>query len=232
MAAVGAFASQISHEIRNPLTSLQLNLQGLQRDVERGRIPRDLSRPVELCLKEVHRLDGVVSGVLSLARPHRTHAARCAVHPVIEDALEVLRPQLSAAGITVHTSLSAGQDMVLGDAEDLKSVLLNLCLNSAEAMPHGGNLRIATDSRTIPGRGPSIRVRVEDDGVGIPADVREEIFNPFFTTKKGGTGIGLSVAARIIEEHHGDLSLADSTKSGHGSAFVIALPVASKEPSR
>jgi signal transduction histidine kinase len=232
MAAVGAFASQISHEIRNPLTSLQLNLQGLQRDVERGRIPPDLSRPVELCLKEVHRLDGVVSGVLSLARPRRTHAARCAVHAVIEDALEVLRPQLSAAGVTVQTSLVAGQDVVLGDAEDLKSVLLNLWLNSAEAMPHGGNLCIATDSGAIPGGGPSIRVRVEDDGVGIPADVRAEIFNPFFTTKKGGTGIGLSVAARIIEEHHGDLRLADSTESGRGSAFVIELPLASKEPSR
>ena len=230
MAAVGAFASQISHEIRNPLTSLQLNLQGLQRDVERGRIPPDLARPVELSLKEVHRLDGVVSGVLSLARPRRTHAARCAVHAVIEDALEVLRPQLHAAGVTVDTNLLAARDTVLGDAEDLKSVLLNLCLNSAEAMPHGGNLRVSTESAPTPGREPSILVRVEDDGVGIPADVREEIFKPFFTTKKGGTGIGLSVAARIIEDHNGNLSLADSTESGRGSAFVIELPLVSEEP--
>lgn len=231
MAAVGQFASQISHEIRNPLTSLQLNLQGLQRAVQHGRIPPDLARPVELCLKEVHRLDGVVSGVLSLARPRRTAAAPCSVHGVIEDALEVLRAQLGAAGVAIHTSFLAAQDTVLGDAEDLKSVLLNLCLNGAEAMTGGGTLHVSTEPTWDPGKRAGIRVRVEDDGVGIPADAREEIFKPFFTTKKGGTGIGLSLAARIVEEHRGTLTLAGPAPSGRGSAFVIELPLATEEPS-
>jgi len=230
MAAVGAFASQISHEIRNPLTSLQLNLQGLQRDVEHGRIPPDLARPVELCLKEVHRLEGVVSGVLSLARPRRTDAERCSLHGILEDALEVLGAQFRTAGVAIHTSFSATRDAVSGDPEELKSVFLNLCLNAAEAMPDGGNLRVATESTRDLERSPRILVRVEDDGPGIPEVIREDIFKPFFTTKKDGTGIGLSLAARILEEHRGSVILAEPAPSGRGSTFVIELPLAAEEP--
>ena len=230
MAAVGQFASQISHEIRNPLTSLQLNLQGLERDVRHGRIPSDLARPVGLCLKEVHRLDGVASGVLSLARPRRPDTAPCSLHGVIADALEVLRAQLGAVGVTVHTRFQAERDRVVGSAEDLTSVIFNLCRNAAEAMPGGGNLHVSTEPTWAPGNRAGIRVRVEDDGVGIPADVRDEIFKPFFTTKKDGTGIGLSLAARIVEEHRGTIVLAERAPSDRGSAFVIELPLSAEEP--
>jgi signal transduction histidine kinase len=229
MAAVGQFASQISHEIRNPLTSLQLNLQGLKRDVERGTIPAESARPVELCLKEIHRLEGVVSGVLQLGRPHATETRACSLHGVIGDALDVLRAQLEKAGVEIHPSLQASADSVLGDAEALKSVFLNLFVNAADAMPSGGNLCVATESIDSPGSRARVRVRVEDDGVGISPEVREEIFKPFFSTKKGGTGLGLSLAARIVEEHRGDLKLAEPVHSSRGTAFVIELPVASEE---
>jgi len=231
MAAVGEFASQVSHEIRNPLTSLQLNLQGLKRDVERGTIPPESARPVDLCLKEIHRLNGVVSGVLSLARPLSTDAKLCSLHGVIREALEVLRAQTERAGVEVHTSFLAGEDTVRGDAEELKSVFLNLFLNSADAMSAGGNLHVATEPMQDAGARTGIRVRVEDDGAGIPPEVREEIFKPFFSTKKGGTGLGLSLAARIVEEHRGVLKLADAAHSSRGTAFVIELPVASEESS-
>jgi signal transduction histidine kinase len=231
MAAVGEFASQVSHEIRNPLTSLQLNLQGLKRDVERGTIPPESARPVDLCLKEIHRLEGVVSGVLQLGRPHATQAMLCSLHGVIREALEVLRAQTERAGVEVHTSFLAGEDTVRGDAEELKSVFLNLFLNSADAMSAGGNLRVATEPMQDGGARTGIRARVEDDGAGIPLEVREEIFKPFFSTKKGGTGLGLSLAARIVEEHQGVLKLADAAHSSRGAAFVIELPVASEESS-
>jgi signal transduction histidine kinase len=226
MAAVGAFASQIAHEIRTPLTSLQLNLQGLRRDVEQGRIPADLARPVELSLKEVHRLDGVVSGVLSLARPRRAEMRPCSLHGVVEEAVEVLRAQLAAGGVMIETSLLAPQDNVLGDADELKSVFLNLFLNAAEAMPHGGHLHVATETGGAPVGRAGIRVRVEDDGPGIPAALREEIFKPFFTTKQGGTGIGLSLAARIVEDHRGALTLEEPLHSSDGTAFLVELPLA------
>jgi signal transduction histidine kinase len=229
MAAVGQFASQISHEIRNPLTSLQLNLQGLKRDVERGTIPPQSARPVDLCLKEIHRLEGVVSGVLQLGRPHAAETRACSLHGVIGETLEVLRAQLEKAGVEIHTSFQASADSVLGDAEALKSVFLNLFVNAADAMPSGGNLYVATESIDGPGSRACIRVRVEDDGAGISPEAREEIFKPFFSTKKGGTGLGLSLAARIVEEHRGTLMLADPTRSSRGTAFVIELPVASEE---
>jgi signal transduction histidine kinase len=229
MAAVGEFASQISHEIRNPLTSLKLNLQGLQRDVERGTIPPESARPVELCLKEINRLEGVVSGVLSLGRPHSTDAAPCSVHAIIDDALDVLRAQLRRASVEIHTRFSAEADSVSGDGEALKSVFLNLILNSADAMPNGGNLYVFTESGGETGGGARIRVRVEDDGPGIPQEHRDEIFKPFYSTKKEGTGLGLSLAARIVEEHRGVLTLTSTIHSNRGAAFVVELPISVEE---
>ena len=210
MAAVGQFASQISHEIRNPLTSMNLNLQGLRRDVEAGRIPSDSSQPVELCLKEINRLDRVVGGVLNLARPPSTELEPCSIHDVINDAEGVLREQLRNAGVKVQTDFRADLDAVAGDAEALESMFLNLFLNAVEAMPDGGTLRIATGSVRRKDGGAGICIRVVDDGPGIPPETREEIFNPFFSTKKGGTGLGLSLAARIVEGHRGELTLAAS----------------------
>jgi len=230
MAAVGSFASQIAHEIRNPLTSLQLNLQGLQRDVEDGRIPPDLARPVDLCLREIHRLNGVVSGVLSLARPHATDPRPCSLHGVIKDALCVLRAQFESAGIEVDARLKSRRDTVAGVAAELKSVFLNIFLNAADAMPDGGAIRIITEPAAGQRDRPNIRVRIEDDGDGIPAAAREDIFKPFFTTKRGGTGIGLSVAAQIVEAHGGSLVLADPPIPARGAVFVIELPLITEEP--
>jgi signal transduction histidine kinase len=230
MAAVGAFAAQISHEIRNPLTSLKLNLQGLNRDVERGTIPPESARPVELCLKEINRLEGVVSGVLSLGRPHSIDAEPCTVHAILDDALDVLRAQLRKASVEIHTKYGAKADSVSGDAEALKSVFLNLFLNSADAMPDGGNLYVSTESGADAGEGKRITVRVEDDGPGIPEEARDEVFKPFYSTKKEGTGLGLSLAARIVEEHRGVLTLTKTVHSSRGAAFVVELPMSIEEP--
>lgn len=229
MAAVGEFASQISHEIRNPLTSLKLNLQGLKRDVERGTIPPESARPVELCLKEINRLEGVVSGVLSLGRPHSIDTEPCSVHTIIDDALDVLRAQLQRASVEIHTGFGAKADHVSGDAEALKSVFLNLFLNSADAMPSGGNLYVSTESGGDAGDGTRLSVRVEDDGPGIPQEARDEIFKPFYSTKKEGTGLGLSLAARIVEEHRGVLALTSTVHTNRGAAFVIELPISVEE---
>jgi signal transduction histidine kinase len=229
MAAVGEFASQISHEIRNPLTSMNLNLQGLRRDVESGGIPAESSRPVEICLKEVQRLDRVVTGVLDLARPPSMDQRACSLHRAIKEALEVLQEQLEQKNIVAQTEFDAESDVVHGDPEALKSVFINLFLNSAEAMEDGGALHVSTESMEWKGARHGIRVRIADSGPGVPLEDRKEIFNPFFTTKKEGTGLGLSLAARIVEGHQGDLRLADSTEAGSGSTFVIELPLMLEE---
>ena len=232
MAAVGQFASQISHEIRNPLTSMNLNLQGLRRDVEAGRIPQESARPVELCLKEVQRLDRVVGGVLSLARPPSGERRRCSIHEVLRHVLDVVDEQLSRRKMEVRMDLRAADDIVLGDPEALESLFLNLCLNAIEAMSDGGQLQVASEALAgSESRASMIRVRVADTGPGIPSHLREEIFQPFFSTKKDGTGLGLSLAARIAENHNGALTLVESGTGG-GAEFALELPLAKDEDRR
>jgi len=230
MAVIGQFASQLSHEIRNPLTSIKLNLQSLQRDASSGRIPGDSARPVVICLREVSRLDRVVRGVLNVARTRAPTREPCSVHAAVADALEVLRAQLEEQGVDVQEDLRGSEDTVRGDAEQLKGVFLNLFLNAVEAMPEGGTLRISTETRdAAQERARVIRVRVADEGPGVSPELRERIFEPFFSTKEEGVGFGLALAQHAVEEHGGRLKLEESA-TGVGAVFVVELPLAVPEP--
>ena len=226
MAAIGEFAAHVSHEIRNPLTSLKLNLQGLERDVKSGHHPSDSARPVEICLREIHRLDEVAAGVLNLGRPRSVEKEPCSVHSLLDDALDVMGAQLGEQNVTVERDFEGELDSLSGNAEALKAAFLNLLLNAAEAMPDGGKLRIAT-------RGPmprgGLEIRIADDGAGIPPEVREQVFRPFFSTKSGGTGLGLPLALRTFEEHGGKLTIAPEPRAGRGTEFVIDLPLSSQD---
>ena len=224
MAVVGEFASQISHEIRNPLTSVKLNLQSLKRDVNSGQIPEESARPIEISLREIERLDQVVSGVLDLGRPRSTTRESQSLHDMLRAALEVVGPQLSEGGIEIEVDCRAEDDVVSANAEQLRAAFLNLFLNAAEAMPDGGALRVSTEFQK-PGR---IEVRIADEGPGIPGGVSEEIFRPFYSSKEQGTGLGLSLALRAVEEHGGTLAVANPPRSGRGAEFVVTLPLESK----
>ena len=226
MAAIGEFAAHVSHEIRNPLTSLKLNLQGLERDVESGHVPADCARPVEICLREIQRLDDVAAGVLSLGRTKALVREPCRVHELLDDSLEVMDAQLSEQGVAVERASDAARDQVSGDPEGLKAAFLNLFLNAAEAMPDGGTLWVSTRSAEDPGR---IEVRVADDGPGIPAEAREEVLEPFVSTKSGGTGLGLPLAVRTFGEHGGSLRLSDEPDAVGGAEFVIELPLITRD---
>jgi signal transduction histidine kinase len=228
MAVVGQFASQLSHEIRNPLTSIKLNLQSLQRDASAGRIPEDSARPVDICLREVNRLDRVVRGVLNVARTRAPTRDPCSVHAAVADALEILRAQIEEQRIAVREDLRASEDTVYGDAEQLKGVFLNLFLNAAEAMPDGGTLSVSTETRDASqGHAPAVRVRVADEGPGVAPELRDRIFEPFFSTKEEGVGFGLALAQHAVEEHDGTLTLDDGADSG--AVFVVELPLAVPE---
>jgi signal transduction histidine kinase len=221
MAAIGKFASQLSHEIRNPLTSTKLNLQSLKRDAASGRIPSDCARPVQICLKEISRLDRVVRGALSLAQTRSSMLEPCSIHAAVQETLDVLRPQLNECEIVIETDLRASQDTVMGNSEDLKGVFLNLLLNSADAMTGGGTVRISTDTTDS-----TIRVNVMDEGPGVPPDLKDRIFEPFFSTKKEGTGFGLAMALQTVEGYGGSLKLVENEVNVNGAAFVVKLPLA------
>jgi len=224
MAAVGAFASQISHEIRNPLTSIKLNLQSIQRGSAARSATATERRALEICMSEIHRLDGVVRGALRLAQsPHRRLRA-VSVHAALDAALSLTGKQLDAQRVAVERDLAAERDVVVGDADELRGVLLNLILNAADALPGGGRMRVATAQRD--GAEPAIRIAIEDSGPGVPDELHDSIFEPFVTTKPAGNGLGLALAARDVERHFGRLTLCDVRSDLGGAAFVIELPLA------
>lgn len=256
MAVLGEFASQISHEIRNPLTSIKLNLQSLSRDVEAGRVPEDSAAPVRISLREVGRLERSVQRVLGMARTHPPERVPCAVHQVLDHAIEAVASQLEAQDVDLERRFRADCDRVLADPEDLEGVFVNLLVNAAEAMPEGGTVRVATSTHDRPAR--SIRVRVSDEGPGVPAEIRGQIFRPFVSTKASSTGFGLALARRTVEAHGGRIDLAGAMgeesrhETGHraagddhrpggggvgrsgdegGATFVVELPLAPESAS-
>jgi signal transduction histidine kinase len=233
MAAVGEFANEIAHEIRNPLTSIKLNLQALERGARQGQVATLLVRPLEISLREVQRLDRVVHGVLRLGRGRSAERTIVRLGKVVERALDVVRPQLEHRAVRVAFVHVAAVDEVVADAAQLEAAVLNLLLNAAEATPVNGLVRVSVE----PASGgdastPShLRVCIRDGGTGVAAELRERIFQPFFTTKAGGTGLGLALAQRTAEEHGGSLTLASQSvgepgSDGAGAVFVLELPSA------
>lgn len=223
LAVIGEFASQVSHEIRTPLTSIKLNLQVLRRAADTGDIPEKLAEPVEITLREVDRLDRVVRGVLQLGRGGLSATTTFALHDAAATAAESMRLSLERSGITLSIEHRGNGDAVRGDRVLLESALLNILHNASEAMPQGGVVRVTSYSATAEGR-PVHRVRIEDRGPGIAMADRERIFAPFFTTKADGSGLGLALAHRTIEEHQGRLWVEQPEDGGPGAAFVVELP--------
>jgi signal transduction histidine kinase len=227
MAAVGAFASEISHEIRNPLTAIKLNLQKLERAATQRQMPEELTRHVDLSLRGVERLDRVVRGVLRLGRRSSTDRDAVSLAEALAAALDAARPDLERRGITVMQSASDPDAVVIGDRTMLEGVFLNLFTNAAEAMPNGGTLSVALEVDEAAG---SARVRIEDDGPGVAEADRSRMFLPFHTTKADGTGLGLSLAQRTVEELNGRIVVTARSDGARGAAFVVELPRRAQSP--
>lgn len=224
MAVVGEFASRIAHEIRNPLTSIKLNMQKLERASRAGRLPADAEKPLEITLREIQRLDRVVHGVLQLGRAPSSVRDHVRLADLVVDTAEVARPQIERGGVTLEVSAGAPADEwdVRGDAALLSGALLNVLFNAAAAAGPGGTVRVDVEHDD-----GVARVRVRDDGPGVPPGDRDRVFEPFYTTKEGGTGLGLAVAQTTVEEHGGTIRVLDESP---GATFVIELPSAMREP--
>ena len=219
MAVVGGFASQIAHEIRNPLTSIKLNMQKLERSARAGRLPGEAERPLEITLREIDRLDRVVHGVLQLGRARAASRKSLNLGRVVAQTADVARPQLERRGVQLHLRgvLEDDGPELYGDGNLLSGALLNVMLNAGEASPEGGVVQVDVERN-----GAAVRVRVRDSGPGVPADQRERVFEPFYTTKPSGTGLGLALAQRTVEEHGGTIRVEDVDR---GASFVIELPL-------
>jgi signal transduction histidine kinase len=221
-AAVGGVVSQLSHEIRNPLSSIRLNLQSIEREIRQGSVPVDLEDVLGLCMREIDRLNDAVSAVLEFGQQQPAVPTACRMTDIVQDSLALIRPRLERSGIRIVEEYEANRDGIRGDPAQLRGALLNLYLNAAVVMPGGGELRVRTEN---PADGREVRVRVHDTGPGIRPDVRDQIFEPFFTTRANGTGLGLPVAARAVEASGGRLRLERTGNEGAGAEFVLTLPL-------
>jgi signal transduction histidine kinase len=233
LAVVGQLSSYLAHEIRTPLSSTRMNLQRLERWTRMGNLPEECAEPIEISLKEIDRLATSVSGVLTLARPQDADPVSLNLHEVVEESIELLRGEMSRRDIDLFLDLDASADRVLARPGQMKAVLTNLILNAIEAQPEGGQIEIT--SRLVreseAGR-PTIELRVRDEGPGIPASIQGRIFDPFFSTKSAGSGIGLAVAFQSVRDNGGELLLEPASVADCGAEFLVRLPLAPVTPER
>jgi len=218
LAAIGRIAAQITHEIRNPLSSISLNAEELG---ERAPQARELC---EAIVREVDRLAAVTEEYLRYARVPKPQVIRADLNEVVRDLVDFVRPELAAGGVRVEQELDPALPQVIADPSQIRQILLNLVRNAREAMASGGTISIATRGKD------GAAVEVSDTGPGIDPARLARIFDPFFTTKDRGTGLGLALAQEIAREHAGELTC--SSTPGRGTTFTLRLPAAPDEAVR
>jgi signal transduction histidine kinase len=230
LAALGQMAAGLAHEIRNPLGAIKGAAQFLQ-PTANGHGGVDAAGTKEflnIIVEEVNRLNNIVSQFLDYARPYRGEQEPLEVNDVVRKTLQLLGKESEGKGIDVVPSLVDGLPPARADAEQLVQVFLNLSLNALQAMPEGGRLFVSTSIRRATRRGAAaafLEVRFRDTGVGIPPGDLRNLFIPFFTTKEKGTGLGLPISQRIIENHGGTIEV--RSQAGMGATFTVLLPVES-----
>jgi signal transduction histidine kinase len=223
LAAVGKMAAVITHEVRNPLSSIGLNAELLDEElgkVAAGTSPDEARTLLVAMQKEVDRLTDITEEYLRFARLPRPRLEKEQLADIASGLVEFQKGELETRGIHVQAELARDLPPVMADEAQIRQALLNLVRNAAEAMsPGGGTLRLSTAR----GKNGSVEVRVADTGPGIPPEHLDRIFEPFFSTKDGGTGLGLALTQQIVVEHGGKLHVESSAS---GTTFVVELPVA------
>jgi len=216
-------ATGLAHEIRNPLTAINVRLFTLQKTLSRGTAE---DTDATLIRNEIDRLEQILKNFLKLARPTEPKFARLSAEPALREVRDLLAPQLHRHSIDLKLE-QVSETRFEADPVQLKQVLINLIQNAADAIGRKGTiiLRERQDEVRIAGRPTrSVVLEVEDSGTGIPPEVQERLFDPFFSTKENGTGLGLPIAAKIIDQHNGLLDF--DTREGHGTTFRVILPAA------
>jgi two-component system, NtrC family, sensor kinase len=215
LAAIGELAAGVAHEINNPLAIIRGNTELVQ-----VALPEDspCQEEMEIITRQLSRVERIVANLLRFARRERKQYGRTDVNLVLEEILRQVGHQIPMTGIVVATAFDRDGAVVEGDADQLQQVFTNLIINAVQAMPDGGTLTVAT--RADQGGG-SCTVTIGDSGCGIPPENLEQVFNPFFTTRANGIGLGLSVSYGIIRDHGGDINVESDVAAG--TTFRVTL---------
>jgi len=224
MALVGKLATEVAHSIRNPMTSINMRLFSLERSLELNDIQKE---DFQVVSKEMRRLDNIVRNFLEFSRPHKLQKQRLNICDVVDMSLELLSYRLELDRVTIAWQPDPTLKPIEADPELLKEVFVNLIVNACEAMGKDGRIEIAAQAVADKHIGEGVYVSVMDNGPGMSEEVRARVLEPFETTKEEGTGLGLFIAVRIIEEHGGRLEL--QSEEGKGTTFLITLPTAGEE---
>ena len=218
LAALGRITAGVAHEVKNPLNSMRLWLENLKESLPPEQ-DAGAQQAVQVLDKEIDRLDAVVKRFLDFTRPVELKLEATDLAELLREVMRVAHPQLQRAGVEVEELLGNGIPEVWADRDLLKQAVLNLVLNAAEAMTSGGELRVELGRR-----GEMAEISVSDTGKGIPTENQQKIFQLFFTTRPGGSGIGLATTFRIVQLHNGSIDF--QSEAGRGTTFRIELPLA------
>jgi two-component system sensor histidine kinase HydH len=217
LASLGRLAAGVAHEIRNPLSSIRGFAQYFMR---RLKGQEEEQRYASIMVKEVDRLNRVISELLDFARPKEPHREPHALEEIFESSLKLLKPELASKGVTVEKSYEPNLPIVRVDRDQLSQVFLNLFLNSLESIEGKGRIMVSLKQIIDP---PGVNVVIADTGRGIPSEDLGKVFEPFFSTKRKGTGLGLAIVHQIVEGHGGNIAV--DSQEGMGTTFRITLPV-------
>jgi two-component system sensor histidine kinase HydH len=219
LAALGQLAAAIAHEVRNPLAVIRSAAQDLGDAVPAN--DDGARRASTFITAEIDRLNNVVTSLLAFARPLQVQPGAVAVRELLDRALLLAHEELAAKQVRVQRSEAVDLPPVTADPDLISQVLLGLLANASEAVPVGGEVTV--QARAV---GAAVEIDVADSGPGIPAALRERIFEPFYTTRTRGTGLGLAIARQIVEAHIGTIEVGE--RSGGGARFTVRLPAAQR----
>lgn len=216
IAALGRVAAQVAHEVKNPLAGLLLYSLHLKTKTA-GKLAEPEAALIDKIVCTINHLTSTCEQILSFARPVQLAPQSTDLNRVLGDVLQLLEPQLSAAHVRAHADFDPAGAVGLLDESSLRSALMNLTLNAVQSMPAGGELTVRTRAA-----GGSLVAEIGDTGAGMTDEQVRSIFEPFYTTKSTGLGLGLPYAKKVVEEHRGRIDVA--SRPGHGTTIRITLP--------
>jgi len=218
LASIGRLSATIAHEIRNPLTSVKLNIQKL---AESDRLDEVEKEHLSISQEGIEQIEKFIKELLIFTRSSVLQRDYFSMEEILEESIKILKPSFQAKKIILKTDYESGAPLAYVDADKLRQVFLNVLRNAYEAVDEGGRIEISLRvNRT--GDKPCYEIRISDNGCGIPEKDWENIFEPFFTTKSSGAGLGLANARRILDQHGGSIRVVK--KEGQGSCFLITIP--------
>ena len=219
LAAIGKMAAHVTHEIRNPLSSIGLNIELLEENLAEAQVSGESKALLQAITREVQRLEHLSEEYLRVARLPQPRMESEDLASKVREIVGFAKPEMERAGLGLELDIEKDIPLVLFDEGQIRQAILNVLRNAREAMADGGKVTVSVHAE-----GMSVVVRVDDQGSGIPDDVRSRIFDPFFSTKGEGTGLGLAITRQIIEAHGG--SIAVDPRDGGGTSFRLLLPIA------